>query len=114
MSYRDEVLLIDVFHGDYAAHNCLRKAAEIAARADARIAELEAEVAVLRVDANLHKQIHRAAKLLPDRCEIQLTVENGSGWVELFTGHAWVEPSPDGDLAEQVSECIDRALEDES
>lgn len=40
MSYRDDVLRIDVFHADYAAHNCIRKAAEIAARADAEIAEL--------------------------------------------------------------------------
>jgi len=47
-------------------------------------------------------------------CSIQLNVEKDAGWVELFTGHAWVEPSPDGDLAEQVSECIDRALEIES
>ena len=56
MSYRDDVLRIDVFHADYAAHNCIRKAAEIAASADARIAELERECAQWRDELRIYRE----------------------------------------------------------
>ncbi len=78
------------------------------------VGELRAEVEALRKDADLGREIQRAAAELPEGWEIRVCVERGAGWVELTgqDGEGVAETWGGWEtLAIEISGAIDAALE---
>lgn len=104
----------DVNRSERIERDLRRSAAEI--RAEGRngwgnVCEEAADlVARLRVDA-LMPALQRAAENLPHGFHIEICVENGAAWVDLFDAdYIGVEfPRDDRTLTEQVNEAIDAA-----
>lgn len=75
---------------------------------------LRVEVERLRKDAELWREMQRAASELPDGWEIRVCVERGAGWVELTNqdgegiADTW---SGQESLSCEISDAIDAALE---
>ena len=70
MSYRDEVMALDVYRGEYFGWAVQSRAAEIAARADAEIAALRAECAQWREELRIYRETESAeCEALRAECE---------------------------------------------
>lgn len=54
-----------------------------------------------------------AARHLPDGWQINLSIERGAGWVDLFDedgDQVEFDTSPDNDLGQQIDDAVDHAL----
>lgn len=62
------------------------------------------------METNLEENINRAAKELPEDWIIEINVERGAGWVNLYDFQGNNTIWADGTLSDQVSDAIDYAL----
>jgi len=74
--------------------------------------EIASVIRTLRKDAELNAQLQRASEELPGAWSIEVCVERGSGWVDVFDDDgAKVEFDGEGSFANRVSDAIELAKE---
>ena len=61
----------------------------------------------------LEEAAHVAARLLPEGWQVDLCLERGAGWIDLYDEDGEkveFDTSPDKDLAEQLRDAVNHAL----
>ena len=81
-----------------------------------RVRELEAENAALKLDAEIGRELYRAAGELPEWFNVVVDMERGAATVKWYDsdGNDYEIDSADRSLAEQIKDAVDSAIEQDA